>query len=148
MLVTGASEGSVTFTMPASTWMLGPQGIVTGGVLAILADGPLGCAVQTGLPAATGYATSELSLRLLRPVRAGGTLTAHGRLVHAGRTLALSSIEISDERGRLLAHGSSLCFVRELGAAPPGEQPGAPPEGARSPTPTSGRSRWRPARRC
>ena len=40
------------------------------GTLAILADGPLGCAVQSALPPATAYATSELSLRVLRPVRA------------------------------------------------------------------------------
>ena len=39
-----------------------PQGLISVGTLAILADGPLGCAVHTALPARTGYATSEMSL--------------------------------------------------------------------------------------
>ena len=55
-----------------------------------------------------------MSLRLLRPARPGGSLVARGTLVHAGRTLALSGVQITDERGRLLVDGSSLCFVRPL----------------------------------
>ena len=71
MSVTDVALDGATFSMPASRRLLSPQGLVSVGTLAILADGPLGCAVQTVVPAATAYATSELSLRLLRPVRAG-----------------------------------------------------------------------------
>jgi len=118
MALTEVGRDGATFTMPATRWLLSPQGIISIGTLAILADGPLGCAVQTALPAATGYATSELSLRLLRPARAGGTLVARGRLIHAGRSLALSGAQIVDAGGRLLADGSSLCFVRPLRGVP------------------------------
>ena len=59
-----------------------------------------------------------MSLRLLRPIRAGGTLVARGTLVHAGRSLAVSDVQIVDERGRRLADGSSMCFVRPLRGAP------------------------------
>src|SRR5690349_22639780 len=114
MQLTDAGVATASFAMPATRWLLSPQGVISCGTLAILADGPLGCAVHSALPAATGYATSELSLRLLRPARAGGTLVARGRLVHAGRSLALSDVQSVDGRGRLLADGSSLCFVRAL----------------------------------
>src|SRR4029077_18423755 len=46
------------------------------------------------------------------PARPGGTFTARGRLVHATRGLGLSEVFIQDQDGRLLAHGSSLCFIR------------------------------------
>ena len=126
--------GSATFTMPASPWLLSPQGLISVGTLAILADGPLGCAVQSALPANTGYATSELSLRMLRPARADGKLLARGALVHSGRTLALSSVQIVDGRGRLLADGSSMCPIRPVAGGGEGaRQPPEPPSGTPDP---------------
>jgi uncharacterized protein (TIGR00369 family) len=121
MQPTEAGVGSSVFTMPATEWLLPPQGLIYGGPLAILADGPLGTAIQTGLPAATGYSTSELSLNLIRPVLAGGLLVARGRIVHLARNLGLSEVFIYDREGRLVAHGSSRCFLSPLGEFPPPE---------------------------
>jgi uncharacterized protein (TIGR00369 family) len=112
MRLVEVGAGSAAFSMPASSWLPSPQGVIANGALAVLADGPLGCAVQTALPPATPYTTSELSLRLVKPARPGGMFTARGRLVHATRGLGLSEVFIQDQDGRLLAHGSSLCFIR------------------------------------
>jgi len=122
MKLTEVGAGKATFTMPASPWLVSPQGMITVGTLAILADGPLGCAVQTALPPGTGYTTSELSLRVVRVARVGSMLTAKGHLVYAGRRIALSEVLIEDGAGRLVAHGSSLCFV-----FPPASPLPAPP---------------------
>jgi uncharacterized protein (TIGR00369 family) len=111
MQLVEAGAGSATFKMPASDWLASPQGAIANGTLAVLADGPLGCAVQTALAHSTPYTTSELSLRLVQPAHPGGTFTARGRLVHAKRSLGLSEVFIHDQDGRLLAHGSSLCFI-------------------------------------
>jgi len=121
-----AGAGSACFSMPASRWLLSPQGLIANGVIAILADAPLGCAVQSALPPATPFTTSELSLRLVQPAHPGGSFTARGRLVHAKRSLGLSEVFVQDGHGRLLAHGSSLCFIRPAIDADPGaldEQP-------------------------
>ncbi len=126
MKLTEVGTGKATFTMPASPWLASPQGAIAVGMLAILADGPLGCAVQTALPPGTGYTTSELSLRHVRPAQVGTALTAKGHLVYAGRRIALSEVHIEDRLGRLIAHGSSLCFVfppeSPLPAPPPSLQ--------------------------
>lgn len=107
-----AGPGQTTFTMPATPWLLSPPGLIQGGVLAVLADGPLGCAIQTTLPPATPYTTAELSMYFLRPATASsGTIAARGRVIHAGRSLALSEVAIEDGRGRLLAHGTSRCVI-------------------------------------
>ncbi len=53
--LTAVEPAGVTFTMPVTDWLLFPQGVVSGATLGILADAPLGCAVQTALPPATPF---------------------------------------------------------------------------------------------
>jgi uncharacterized protein (TIGR00369 family) len=110
--LTSAEPGSVTFTMPVTDWLLFPQGVVSGATLGILVDAPLGCTVQTALPAATPFTTAEISLRFLRTVvPQSGTLTAKGRLIHAGKTTGVSLVEVSDEAGQLVAVTSTRCAI-------------------------------------
>ena len=112
MIPTEAGLGRTTFTMPATPWLQSPPGMISGGTLAILADGPLGTAIQTALPPATVYTTQELSMSFLRAATpASGMLTARGRLIHGGRSIGLSEVEVIDATGRLLAHGTSRCFI-------------------------------------
>jgi len=102
----------VTFTMPVTDWLLFPQGVVSGATLGILVDAPLGCTVQTALPPATPFTTAEISLRFLRTVAPqSGTLTATGRLIHAGQTTGVSLVEVTDEAGRLVAVTSTRCAI-------------------------------------
>jgi uncharacterized protein (TIGR00369 family) len=106
--------------MPSSRWFLSPPGFIQGGALAALADGALGCAVHSALPPATPYTTSEISMTFIRPVtEESGTLTADGRLIHVGRSMGLSEVSVTDGEDRLVAHGTSRCFVFEpLSPAP------------------------------
>lgn len=145
-------SGSAVFEMPLSPWLRAPQGPISIGPLSIPADAALGCAVQTVLPAGTAFTTSELSLRLLSPAQAGATAIARATLVHAGRSLALSEATVTDEHGRLLAHGSSLCvllgpFTGSGSTAPLGTGAAGPPADARSaPASVDGPDPWaRPA---
>ena len=109
---TAAEPGGVTFTMPVTDWLLFPQGVVSGATLAIVVDAPLGCAVQTALPPATPFTTAEISLRFLRTVvPQSGTLTATGRLIHAGKTTGVSLVEVTDQAGRLVAVTSTRCAI-------------------------------------
>ena len=119
--------GSATFELPLSRWLCAPQGAISIGPMAFAADAALACAIQTGLPPATPFTTSELSLRVLAPAPVDGLLVARGHLVHARRTISLSDVSITDAHGRLIAHGSSLCFMQpalsELPEAPPAPEP-------------------------
>ncbi|HEV2757330.1 MAG TPA: PaaI family thioesterase [Actinomycetota bacterium] len=124
MIPTLMEDGRSTFEMPASRWFVNPTGYIQGGVLAVLADGPLGCAVHTALPPATPYTTSELSMTFIRPVtEESGMLTAAGRLIHGGKSMALSEVSVTDGSDRLVAHGTSRCFV-----FPPLEPAPEPPD--------------------
>ena len=109
---TSVEPGGVTFTMPVTDWLLFPQGVVSGATLGILVDAPLGCAVQTALPPATPFTTAEISFKFLRTVvPKSGTLTAKGRLIHAGQSTGVSLVEVTDEAGRLLAVTSTRCAI-------------------------------------
>ena len=107
----GAAPGEATFSMPITGWLRASQGLVPGGMLAVVADGALGCAVHTELRAGQSYTTAQLSMTFLRPVTVGTRVTAAGRALHVGRTLALSDCEVRDETGALIAHGTSRCIV-------------------------------------
>ena len=123
MFPTAIGDGTSQFTMPATRWLSTHNGVIPGGVLAVLADGPLGCAIQSTLPAGTIYTTSELSMSYLRPaVPDGRDLVANGRVIHAGRSLALSEAVVTDGDGREVAHATSRCFI-----FPPMDSPPAPP---------------------
>lgn len=125
--LTEVGPGSAAFTMPISDWLKTPQGLVTGGEVAVLTDGPLGCAVHTGLPGGAGYTTIELSIGMLRPVPATGHLVARGSLVHLGRQIGLSEVRVTDDAGRLISHSTSRCLVVPLRDPPqPPADPGPP----------------------
>jgi uncharacterized protein (TIGR00369 family) len=137
MHLTEVGVGTATFAMPITGWLQAPQGRVTGGAVAVLADGPLGCAVHTALPPAIGYTTTELSINMVRPVPAEGQLIARGRLVHASPQLGLSEVFVTDHAGRLIAHGTSRCAV-----FPPDPSIGAPPP--IGPAPDRAETTWTP----
>jgi uncharacterized protein (TIGR00369 family) len=120
MRPTEAGPATATFVMPASPWLLSPPGYVSLGALAMLADGGAGCAIQVGLPPATPYTTSDLSLTFLRPVKADGRLlSAKGRLIHSGRSLGVADALIEEDGGRPVAHSTTRCFVLPAIQPPP-----------------------------
>ena len=104
-------RGNVVFEMPLTRWLLSPQGAISIGPLVIPADAALALAILSTLPAGTALTTSELSLRLLAPARPEGRVIARASLLHARRTIGLSEATVTDEHGRVLAHGTSLCFI-------------------------------------
>lgn len=126
MRPTEIGDGTSAFTMPSTGWLASHDGVISGGILAALADGPLGCSIQATLPPATGYTTSELSMSYLRPAYPDGRdITARGRVIHAGRSLALSEATVTDGEGRTIAHATSRCFIFPPGPPPP--RPDLPP---------------------
>jgi uncharacterized protein (TIGR00369 family) len=106
-------EGRVVFTATPEHRHYNPIGSVHGGFAATLLDSAMGCAVQSTLPAGTGYTTLELSINYVRPMSADtGPVRAEGTVVHGGRRMATAEGRIWSERsGKLLAHGKTTCLV-------------------------------------
>lgn len=116
---TGFGEGSSAFEMPASPWLQTSAGVFPGGVLVMAADAPFGAAIVSSLPRGAFVTTSQLTMNFLRPASpASGTLIGRGRLIHAGRSVALSEATVEDAQGRLLAHGTSRYYVLRIDPPP------------------------------
>ena len=119
-----AADGSCTFVMPASPWLLSPQPVLYGGAIALLADAALSCAVMTTVPAGSSFASLDLRVSYLRPVMPdGGRLTARANLVHRGRSMAVATAELFNEEEKRIALASSSAMIL---ARPWGETTSSP----------------------
>ena len=105
-------DGTATFEAFPSPRYYNPQQRLHGGYAATLIDSATGCAVQTKLPARTGYGTIELKVNYVRKIDAStGRLLCTGTVIHAGRTMFTAEAKIVDEAGKLYAHGSGTFLV-------------------------------------
>ena len=108
---TEGSPGNAAFAMPASPWWQTPAGVFNPGVMAFLADAPLGAAISTALPPGKILTTSDLTMSFLRPASVESErLVARSRIIHVGHSLGLAETAVEDARGRLLAHGTTRAF--------------------------------------
>lgn len=112
---TRIDDGHVTMSWHAGEHAYNPLGTVHGGALATLLDSSMGCAVQTTLPAGTGYATTDLHVRYVRPVLDGvPVLHATGDVLHRGRRTATAEGRLTDDDGRLYALATTGCQLFPL----------------------------------
>ncbi len=92
-----------------------PLGSVHGGWASTVLDSALGCAVQSALPAGSGYTTLELKVNLVRAITAGtGTMLCEGRTIHVGGRTATAEAKLLGPDGKLYAHGSTTCLIFSL----------------------------------
>jgi uncharacterized protein (TIGR00369 family) len=105
-------NGEVWFAVTPDESVYNPIGMVHGGLVCTLLDTVLGCAVQTTLPAGTGYTSIELKVSYLRPVHSHtGKLTAHGWVTKPGRRVAFAEGDVRDPEGKLLAAATGSALV-------------------------------------
>ncbi|MEO7794612.1 MAG: PaaI family thioesterase [Thermoanaerobaculia bacterium] len=107
-----AEAGRVIFTLQPAEFHLNPNGVLHGGIAALICDTACGCAVTTRLAPGETCATLEIKVNYLRPVGAGGTrLECTGTVLHVGRRSALSEAKLLDSRGKLVAHATSTLMI-------------------------------------
>jgi uncharacterized protein (TIGR00369 family) len=110
--LTEVSEGRAVFHGAPGERHLNPLGGVHGGWAATVLDSALGCAIQTTLQKGEAYATVEFKVNLTRPITPKtGEAVCEGRVVHRGKTLAVSEATLKDKNGKLLAMGTETCSI-------------------------------------
>ncbi|OLZ65339.1 aromatic compound degradation protein PaaI [Streptomyces sp. IMTB 2501] len=109
--------GRAVFALEPGEEHYNPIGSVHGGVYATLLDSAAGCAVQSVLPAGTGYTSLDLGVKFLRPITVDtGKVRAVGTVLNHGRRTALAQAELLDSEDRLLAHATSSCMLFPVSA--------------------------------
>jgi len=110
-----AERGHVAIHSVPGVRHYNPIGSVHGGYAAILLDSAMGLAVQTTLPAGTGYTTLEFKISFIRGMsKDTGVIRTEGKVLNAGRRIASAEARIMDAGGKLLAHATTTCLVFEL----------------------------------
>ena len=90
---------------------LQPFGFVHGGVYASIIDAAAFWALFYDIDDQdTGVTTVDLTVNYLAPT-ASGKLIAKGRQIKMGKTLGYADAEVTDDVGRLLAHGTSTVIL-------------------------------------
>jgi uncharacterized protein (TIGR00369 family) len=106
------SEGVGIFEAEAGPWAFNPLGAVHGGWYATVLDSALGVALHSTLPAGVSYTTLEFKTNIVRSVKPDtGVLRATGRIVHRGRTTAVTEARLEDAKGVLFAHATSTLLI-------------------------------------
>jgi uncharacterized protein (TIGR00369 family) len=112
--VSEAESGRVVVTLVPNDSHLNPSGTVHGGLAAILLDSAMGLAIWSTLEKGLGQTTLEFKISLIRPITPGmGAIRAEGTVLNRGRRVGTAEGRITDERGRLLAHGTTTCLIFE-----------------------------------
>lgn len=104
-------HGRVVFIATADASHANPLGGVHGGFAATVLDSVTGCATHTVLPAGVGYGTTDLSIKMCRPIPFNTKLFAEGRVINAGRSLVISEGYIRDESGKMYAHATATNMI-------------------------------------
>ncbi len=106
------SEGRAVFVGDPTERVYNPLGVVHGGFAMVLVDSATGCAVQTLLPAGTGYGTIETKVNMTRAIHHdSGALTCEAKVVHSGARIATAEARVTGADGKLYAHGTSTCLI-------------------------------------
>jgi len=105
-------EGMTRFEGEPNESHFNPMGSVHGGWSATLLDSAMGSAVMSLCDEKTAYSTAQLALHLTRAIfPATGKVIAEGRVVHRGKTVVTAEGKLTDEKGRVLAHGTTTCVL-------------------------------------
>jgi len=102
--------GSSLLEMQLEEKHLQPFGNVHGGAIASMVDAAAFWAAFPQVEKGMGLTTVEVKVNYLAPVQRG-KLTAMGRCIKMGKTIALGEALIRDEGEKLIAHGTATMMV-------------------------------------
>lgn len=121
MEILDLQPGRSLIRLPVGAHLKNSSGGMHGGAIASLIDSAGGLAART-LTHPVTVATVEFKVNFLAPIRDGEVL-AEGRVVHRGRRIAVSEVEVRDEADRPVARGlvTLMILTQDRSAQPPRE---------------------------
>lgn len=118
MQMVHVEHGLVRYEATAPDDAVNPAGTVHGGFSMAILDSALGCAVHSCVKAGQTVATIEVKANLTRPIPKGERLICEGKMVTLGRRVGTSEAKLVDQKGRVLAFGTSSVMISDLQGPP------------------------------
>jgi len=108
-------QGRVVVQGAPAEHIMNIQGSVHGGWFGTILDSAVGNAIHTTLPAGKGYATLDLSIKMIRAIFPSvGRVRAIGTVINSGRTICTAEGVIVGPDGKIYAHATTTCLVQDL----------------------------------
>ncbi len=111
MEVIEVEEGRVLFSAKADDHHLNPLGMVHGGFASTVLDSVTACAVHTTLPAGITYATTDLNIKMVKPVPRNVELIAEGKVINVAQKIGISEGTLKGKAGIIYAHATATCMI-------------------------------------
>src|ERR1700751_3752868 len=113
--ITEAESGRVVVTAEPKDLHLNSAGTVHGGLAATMLDSCMGLAVRSTLEKGVGSTTLEFKISFVRPITPEtGPIRAEGTVISRGRRVGTAEGRVTDDKKRLLAHGTTTCLIFEI----------------------------------
>lgn len=110
--IVAVDKGEITLTGKPGKESLNLIGSVHGGWTASILDSAMALATLASLDEKHDFTTLDIKINYLRPITLEiGEVKAEGRIINAGRRIALCEATVKDSKGRLLAHGTGTCLI-------------------------------------
>ncbi|MBE0484450.1 MAG: PaaI family thioesterase [Bacterioplanes sp.] len=103
--------GRIVFHAIADASHSNPLGGVHGGFAATVLDSVTGCATHTTLEAGEAYGTTDLNIKMCRPMPFNKTLIGEGKVINKSKSLVISEGYLRDEDGKLYAHATATNMI-------------------------------------
>jgi uncharacterized protein (TIGR00369 family) len=107
-------ERRAVMSLKADSRFHNPMGTLHGGVMTDLADACMGVATMTTLADGESFTTLELKMNFLRPI-IEGEITAEAKVVHRGRTVAMTEVIVKNQDGKEIARGAATQMILHAG---------------------------------
>ena len=104
------TDDSCTISIPITPFIHNNLSIPHGGIIAVILDTAMGVLANHLIPDDRAAVTTNLSVNYLATATEG-FLHAHASLSHKGRHTIVTTGEVTDDQGKLLAVGTGSFFV-------------------------------------
>ena len=104
--------GKANFEFTPQDFHYNAVGTVHGGVISTILDTAMGCTLMSTLTKEFTFTTLELKVNFIKAVTQNtGKMKDIKKIIHAGRTTAMTEASLIDESGKVYAHATSTCLI-------------------------------------
>jgi len=111
MQLVEVQEGYIIYEVTPGEEHINLQGGVHGGFCATILDSVTGAAAHTLMEKGVRFATTDLNIKMIRPMQCGKTYRGVGKIINQGRTLVMTEGRIIDENDKIYAHGTATLMI-------------------------------------
>ncbi len=106
-----AKKGYAKMVIPITDKLFQAWGRVHGGVTASLIDSAVAASLICSLSAEETSTTIEMKINYLAPVMSDGKLFAESNIIKHGKTIAVGTVNVTDNKGKLIAIGTATYMI-------------------------------------